>query len=376
MILLLGPLALASAFDTREMVRVRLLRGSTSFVVNGTDLIFGEGQHEIRTRGLSRWEISKTPKGWRLHSRSVSQSDADLELKFLRLRGSFLRDINGPLPSDLELRAASREKFDVIASLSLRDYLIGVVAHEMSPKWPLETLKAQSVAARSYTLKTREERKTKPWHVEATVEDQVFRDPSMRTDLAAVRKAVLETDGTVLLDAKRRTLKAFYHADCGGQTQSSAAVWGGGVDTGTAVDPQCPSGPRSRWTYRIKARDFLQRLAIKGERLLGLEPLPQIMAAKTRPDRLRLRLADSQDIEMNANDLRLKVGSTQLKSTRFSMKRDGDELVFQGQGFGHGVGLCQWGSRHLGQQGFSYEKILVHYYPKALLEHRVSATSL
>ncbi|HRO68661.1 MAG TPA: SpoIID/LytB domain-containing protein, partial [Pseudobdellovibrionaceae bacterium] len=209
-VLLLGPLSAASSFDSRETVRVRLSKSSKEFVVNGTDLSFGEGQHEIRTRGMSRWKISKTGKSWSVKSLSVSQTSVGLEVENLRVRGSFLRDVDGSLPSVLELRSASRRGFDVIADLSLRDYLVGVVAHEMPPQWPLETLKAQAVAARSYTLKTRTERKSKPWHVEATIEDQVFRDPSLRAGLDSVRQAVRETDGTVLLDPKRRLLKAFY----------------------------------------------------------------------------------------------------------------------------------------------------------------------
>ncbi|MBX3040974.1 MAG: SpoIID/LytB domain-containing protein [Bdellovibrionaceae bacterium] len=343
------------------------MKSSRELVINGTDLSFGEGQHQVRTRGLSRWKISRKGKSWTVKSLSVSQSDVSLDSKSLRVQGSFLRDINGTLPSMLELRSASGLSFDLIASLSLRDYLIGVVAHEMPPQWPLETLKAQSVAARSYTLRTREERKSKPWHVEATIEDQVFRDPSMRADLESVRKAVRETDGILLLDPKRRTLKAFYHADCGGRTVASQSVWGGGVDTGTAIDPQCPSGPGGRWTYRIKAKDFLNRLEAGGQRLMGLESLTA--GAGGRAEKFRLRLP-ARTVELNANELRLKVGSTQLKSTRFVMQQNGDELVFKGQGFGHGVGLCQWGSRHLGQHGLTFEKILAHYYPKALIEHR------
>lgn len=367
-VFLLGPLASASSFDGGENVRVRLLKNFKELVINGTDLSFGEGQHEVRTRGMSRWRISKNGKTWRVKSLSVAQSDLGLESKTLRVRGSFLRDIDGSLPSVLELRASSSSSFDVIATLSLRDYLIGVVAHEMPPQWPLETLKAQAVAARSYTLKTREERKSKPWHVESTIEDQVFRDPSMRADLESVRRAVRETDGVLLLDPRHRTLKAFYHADCGGRTVSAGSVWGGGVDTGVAVDPQCPSGPGGgRWTYRIKAQDFLKRLDAGGQRLMGLEPL--LALGEGRAEKFLVRLP-ARTMEINANELRLKVGSTQLKSTRFSMQRDGDELVFKGQGFGHGVGLCQWGSRHLGRNGFSFEKILAHYYPKARIERR------
>lgn len=338
-------------------------------MISGVDLVLGEDPESLRAVGPTRWRIKALPNSrWRLQELKPQGAIHQIQARDLALRGAFLRSAEGPLPPRVALRRVQpmKQAFHVIGRLSLRDYLIGVVSHEMPTSWPLHTLKAQAVAARSYTLKTRQERQGRGWDVESTIEDQVYRDVSSRKDLTQVRAAVISTDGVVLLGpGGQEPLKAFYHADCGGQTVPPSQVWGQGPDFGTAVDPQCPSSPRSRWTLALSEGDFLKRLGRAGERLLGIEMLaPGRGASKAERFRLRLR---SGTVVMDANELRLKVGSTELKSTKFSVRSQQDQLVFEGKGFGHGAGLCQWGSRHLGQSGYDFTKILAHYYPRATL---------
>ena len=356
-----------ASFDVNEQVQVRIQKNLKTVVLSGNDLVIGEDPGSLRPSGFSRWRVSRVgARVWRIEELGTERSVHQLKTHELLIRGAFVQSEGAPVPPRIALRAGKPGSFHLIGRLHLRDYLIGVVAHEMPTQWPLHTLKAQAVAARSYTLKTRHERRGRGWDLESTIEDQVYRDVSKRNDLAKVRAAVIATDGIILTDAQRRPLKAYYHADCGGRTVTPASVWGGGADSGTAIDPHCPSSPRSRWTLAMEEHEFLQRLGRTGERLLGIETLSP-RPPRHPAERFRLRTASGSFV-MDANELRLKVGSTELKSTKFSVKTLDQQLIFEGKGFGHGAGLCQWGSRQLGQAGHDFTKILAHYYPKAKIE--------
>lgn len=352
------------AGDLQQSVRVRLQAGLSEWTVSGMDLIWRGQADRVEHHGMSRWRILRQEKTWTLTLLEASGGASRIWTgSELRVQGAFLHDSRGSLPMELKFRATDKFRFDLIGMVNLRDYLVGVVAHEMPPDWPLETLKAQAIAARSYALKTKGERKAQAWDLEASVADQVFRHSVDR--LPRVREAVESTDGWALRDHRGRLLKAFYHSDCGGQTVSASRVWKGAVDFGTAVDPQCPSRRAASWSHRVGREEFLQRLSLGGRHLLALEPLIAL-GGGGRADSFRLKLKGETKV-IGSNELRLKLGSTSLKSTQVSLHEEGDELVFSGRGFGHGVGLCQWGSLYWGKRGYSSQRILAHYYPKASL---------
>ncbi|MBX2986859.1 MAG: SpoIID/LytB domain-containing protein [Bdellovibrionaceae bacterium] len=359
--------------DVEELVRVRVEKSVKDITLAGQGLRFIGDTAPVDLLRQSRWNLrwSSTRHHWQIDEVGGEERRLTLRGPVLEVRGQFLRGPRQAYPERLSLRARGGG-FAIVATMNLRDYLTGVVAHEMPPKWPLETLKAQTVAARSYALAVRESRRGESWDLEATVEDQVFRyDPDKIEEWALVREAVKSTDGLILLDPDRRVLKAYYHADCGGRTVDSARVWGGDPGMGVAVDESCPVSPAAQWSLRLTWRELTARLAknLQGLRVLGLSLVPSLADGRVIGVDVRTPAGVKR---LNANEFRLSVGAAELRSTNFDWKESDGGLEFRGRGFGHGVGLCQWGSQVMGKKGETAEKILSHYYPKARLSAPVS----
>jgi stage II sporulation protein D len=135
-----------------------------------------------------------------------------------------------PVPYNLELHENAKNGVDVIARLDLEAYLLGVLPSEMPAAWPLESLKAQAVAARSFVLRKAYERRNQAYDVDSTIIDQVYKflhEAENHPEWSLkVQRAVRETRGEVLVDHRRRILKAFYSADCGCTTEDPKFVWG------------------------------------------------------------------------------------------------------------------------------------------------------
>lgn len=320
---------------------------------------------------------------WRVQRSGSAMDMAPIEIvtdKFLSLRAIDIRQGGKSVPNQLIFSPRGKFQFDVIGVLPLEAYLVGVLASEMPLAWPLETLKAQAIAARSYALATMKERAKEPFHLESSILDQVFVHISHHVDespmIAKAKEAVLATEGMLLHGKNHQIVKAFYHSDCGGRTVSSVNVWGSGTSMGTAVDESCPTNPKAQWNLSLTKEEVLGKLqALKKFKFSDTDEILGIRVSKNAPEdrvqKVEISFVESKPILMAANEFRATIGYEQLRSTLFSIlakKESGKEVfVFSGKGFGHGVGLCQWGARALGRQGKSYTDILEHYYPRAQL---------
>ena len=238
--------------------------------------------------------------------------------------------------------------YDVITFVSMNDYLAGVLSKEMPLSWPEEALKAQAVVARSFLLARMADRNQKKFHVESDQMDQVF----SLTNSAKAYKAVRETENVFLMSSKNKILKAFYHSDCGGQTVPASQVWSGADDSGTAIDPWCSQRQSNRWSFTVSADFFKEKTQTLSRNELGT------MYYKNR-------LMNYAGISLQK--MREVFGFSVIRNSPASVVQDQQQMIFQGQGYGHGAGLCQWGTRYLAQKGQSYLDILKHYYPKALI---------
>jgi stage II sporulation protein D len=297
----------------------------------------------------------------------------------IELRGEMMRIDLKPAPGLVILKAEAAHgvpTVDVIAAMDLETYLAGVLPQEMPPDWPVQALKAQAIASRSFALNRIRERRGRAFHVESTVMDQAFtwQEPSVeRTQKhALVDQALKETRGLVLSDSRGAILTAYFHADCGGRTEHAGAVWGGRVRTaGTAIDGGCPFSPKARWTWSVTREELSARL----RPMLGLSVGASIrdislekLSKSGRVLALTLATDDGQVRKLSGHELRSVLGFDRLKSTAFEIQNSPDGgFRFQGRGHGHGVGMCQWGSRKLAASGADYQRILKHYYPKASL---------
>ncbi len=242
----------------------------------------------------------------------------------------------------------------VINRLPLERYLRGLVGAEMSPRWPLEALAAQAVAARTYFMQRRLQRQGADYDLSASTLDQVYRGIGRESD--NTRRAVRRTRGLVLTWGKQPA-EALYHACCGGRTRAAGEVFGNAVPYLRSVaDPDCSACPKHRWTVRLE----LDWLARRLRRLGWRGPLRGVAAAAGG---LALLGPQGRRLVIDRRQLRRAAGMRRVPSSRFRATVEGDTLVLTGRGSGHGVGLCQWGARGMAEKGADFRAILKRYYP-------------
>lgn len=249
----------------------------------------------------------------------------------------------------------------VVNELALEDYLVGLINCEISSAWPIDAIKAQAVIARTYALKRKEVRKNASYHLESTVIDQVY-DGCLVEDSRAHR-GVSETAGEILT-FNGSIIQAFYHSACGGKTEASENVWGASLSYLKGVDCQyCLTSTSSMWMQKLALRDIEEKLRAAGFNAAGITDVKP----GTRNSRGRLKhvliVSSRGELSVTGEQFRRALGYGVIKSTNFSVRVSNGEAGFSGSGNGHGVGLCQWGSKQRAQDGFSYEEILSYYYP-------------
>lgn len=267
------------------------------------------------------------------------------------LTGDSLKFNQKHLPTNNFVVRKANGRFDIISVLQFNDYLAGVVSNEMPLGWPLEALKAQAVVARSYALAKINERSHRFYHLESDQNDQVF----LMNNSEKAKAAVVETDGIVLRGPSGAVLKAFYHADCGGKTLRASDVWGPSeVDSGTAEDPWCAERKSNQWSFEISKNDFLNKLKIP-------------KSSEPRYFNTAKQVLTFNEMNFSIQKLREIFGYFRIRSAAKSVRVSSDRIQISGQGFGHGAGLCQWGTLSLIKQGKSYLDVLKHYYPRAHL---------
>lgn len=308
----------------------------------------------------------------------------------LSLKYSFeIKDIKAPIeinsnnlsvnsssvPPDIVLFPKGNGSVDVIAVLDMEDYLRGVLPSEMPLSWPMEALKAQTIVARSFTEKQILARKENSYQLDSTVNDQVYRyNPSLNAkEKENLERALLETNGETLVDNLGHIVRAVYHADCGGQTEKASQVWGKKEVEFSVKDSKCPSTPYANWEYKLSSEELKERLKT------NFIPKDLNISAESLSDRALqmevIGLGGAQREKISSQEFRRLIGYSKLKSTKFHVQKINDGFLFKGSGFGHGVGLCQWGARAWAKSGLSYKEILKHYFPTYIVKSNGNSLS-
>ncbi len=254
--------------------------------------------------------------------------------------------------------------FHIVEYVPLEQYLYGVLPYEMHPTWALEALKAQAVAARTYTLKSIEKKSAEPFDLYNDVRSQVYKGGGQVYD--SVKKAVDQTRGEVL-SYKGALFFTYYHANCGGGTDH-VHVW----------NPKAPnikplSGNSCKFDAHSKSHTFKQDIAKstaeKFARSQGLKgTLKSIKVAKKtstgRAVDLTLKTTAGSKTVPCAN-FRTATGIRSCKLTKITT--GASKIHIEGRGYGHGIGMCQDGAHGMAKQNYTYKQILKHYYPGSTL---------
>ncbi len=253
----------------------------------------------------------------------------------------------------------------VVNELPLEDYVTGSLRGEMSDKWPLEALRAQAVAIRTYAVYHQLLNQAKVYHLAAGTQYQNYAGRVSPTSPLWV--AAKQTQGQ-LLTLGGQLIVTFYHTDSGGWTERPDSVFSGEMPALSGVrDEFSANSPHARWTLELALRDLrdlLRRGGIGVGEIRGMEVLDR--SESLRVQRLEIRHSQGS-MQLRGVDFRRIVGYDTLKSTLFTVSVQGERAIFQGRGWGHGVGLSQYGAKEMGERGYSYRDILAHYYPRTVL---------
>jgi stage II sporulation protein D len=290
-----------------------------------------------------------------------------------------------PYRGEVTVRAENAVTLTVVNTLRVDDYLRGVLPLEMgaSERTPPAALQAQAIAARSYTLFYFGRRADHGCDLFGSTDDQVY--GGIRAETVSGTRAVLETRGMVAVH-RGRAIRANYCSTCGGTTESSRDAWRGEDypylrrvrDRDGPDGPLCAASAAFRWTVswpwpRLEAI-VLAHLPeeVPEARAVALGRLEDLRIAQRSPSG-RVQVLEVRttagNFRVRGDRIRRVVRAPDdrpLRSTLWGRFRrtgeDGGTIVLEGGGFGHGVGMCQYGALELGRRGTSAAGILRHYY--------------
>lgn len=324
------------------------------------------------------------------------RAQADLSAQVLAAAGSnkqqgFL-SVNGKRYRGLlEIRhQPGKPGFNVINTLPLEEYLYGVVPREISPSWPMEAIKAQAVAARSYAFANTGKHQEQGFEVCATSHCQVYGGRDSESEQTT--QAVNATRGMMVTYAET-VISAFFHASSGGHTEDSENIWGEPYPYLRGVPDFDQRSPHSRWERRVNSGKLNELLRAAGYKVgtvtaIELSPLqkqPVSIADRGISGRVKkLKLVGTEgSVSLSGTKLSSLLG---LPSSLFAVtppetapsapaKNAGDKSatavrdvwVIAGAGWGHGIGLSQWGAKAMAEKAAPgdtdyYKRILTHYY--------------
>jgi stage II sporulation protein D len=307
--------------------------------------------------------VFKTTDNWlsmngqRLNTRAcrVTSDSPAIELENWKCRGFFAI-------------SAQPNGLCVINHIPIEHYLYGVVPKEMPCGWAEEALKAQAIAARTYALYIKSKNSSKEYDLETTATTQAYGGydaETVKTNKAvdATRDRVMTFNGRIII--------AYFHANSAGHTEDAVNVWGVEIPYLKGVpDSFSANIPEGRWACFVPYETLRSRLNRNGCEIGKIRNLK--LLGKSLSGRVLniLVVSDQRTSLLTSNRFRIMIGGTDLKSTLFQCRPSGRGIIFEGRGYGHGVGMSQWGANRMAHEGFTCDHILKHYY------HDIEITTL
>lgn len=302
-----------------------------------------------------------------------------------------------------EFKIDVNHKLTVINTLGIEEYLYGVVPNEMPSSWNKEALKAQAIAARNYAIKNMGKYKSQGFDLCTTQNSQVY--GGYESEQKTTNQAVDETRG-ILAYYENNIAVLFYHSSSGGMTENAENVWSNPVAYLKGVEDSYSLGsPHDNWTYKISKLEVEKILRSKNNDIGDLISIK--VDKKSENGRvLELTFKGTLDsVTYQKESIRALFGYSNIKSTYFDLdlnsskvnefnstakefdiesifndlsavlnnepqkEPDGivftdtpDEYVFRGKGWGHGLGLSQYGAKNMAESGYTFDQILKHYF--------------
>lgn len=257
----------------------------------------------------------------------------------------------------------------------LEEYVQATILSELSPASGDPALIArmfevQAIISRTYVLAGLARHEKAGFDVCATTHCQLFQPSRIRTSrwAPASQQAVARTRGSVLW-YDGAPVNAVFHADCGGHTSDATAVWNGRpVAYLVAKADDGPAGPaHTSWTFEARADAVARALNGSPKTRIGALEAIDVLSRDSGGRAGRIALRAARPMVVTGDDVRDALtrafGATSIRSTRFDVRRVNDAFIFEGRGFGHGVGLCQAGAFARIRAGATPAAVLQRYYP-------------
>ncbi len=251
-------------------------------------------------------------------------------------------------------------------SIEIETYLQGVVAGEMDTSWPKEALAAQAILARTFTMKKVQEGGVESRNADASTDVEEFQAYAPEEINQRVREAVEETRGLVAT-YQGDYINGWFYACSGGKTAASAVE---GLDfrnekapyIKSVDDPGFEMSPPENRSW--KAEFPLSEVRLKLQNYVGQDPgaIQKVEILEKGPSE-RLTKVKVGDLTISGPSLRLALGSTVMRSTLVDrLEIEGGRLIVEGKGYGHGVGMSQWGAKALAEEGRSAAEIVKYFF--------------
>jgi len=258
-------------------------------------------------------------------------------------------------------------------TMKIEEYITGVVAGEMKTDWPVEALAAQAIIARTFTMEAMETKGGVPDRgTQASTDIKEFQAYSAKDVNDNVRKAVQMTRGMVIV-YQGKPIKAWFHASAGGITATAKE----GLNYKEAEPPYIQSvqspddlapGDIQNWTIIFPKESVMAAMAKMGKKVNDISSLE---IAQKGPSGRATMLVVNKNTEISAPELRVALDSTKLKSMLLDkIQVNEDSVTFAGKGYGHGVGMSQWGANRMAKNGKKPEDIITHYFKGVQVEKR------
>nr|WP_242578159.1 SpoIID/LytB domain-containing protein [Chroococcus sp. FPU101] len=240
--------------------------------------------------------------------------------------------------------------------VDLESYLYSVVGSEAIATWPLEALKAQAVAARTYALNKSSTGGNRFYDLDTTVQTQVYK--GLETEYLSTHEAVNQTAGQILT-YNGKAILAVFHSSSGGHTENVEDVWSSALPYLRGVVDYDQTAPVYQWTKTFNINEVGS--------LLGVGTVKTFVPERITPNGriITLKVIGAKGSKLIDDSQVRKV--LDLRSTLFTVSVQDNMVEFKGRGYGHGIGLSQWGAYYLSLQGVPYDQILTHYYQQVTL---------
>ena len=279
----------------------------------------------------------------------------------LRIKDKKIVDEDMNIVSNTLVRV-KRESKNKIETVSIEDYVIGVISGEMPVSFELEALKAQAICARTYVLRKIKTNKNKEYDVVDTISNQVYLDKEQLQknwktkfddNYKKITDIVTATKGEYMT-YNGEVIETFFFSTSNGKTENSEDVFVKALPYLRSVDSSWDTeiSPVYSTLKEISLSDFYTKLNLKYNKNLKYE----IIEKNDTGSIAKIKINGK---EFKGTEIRSLLG---LRSTYFEMEQIGSNVVFKNKGNGHGVGMSQYGANGMAKEGYKYDEILKHYY--------------